>query len=72
MGRREREKVNEETGGCASYEVFEGDKEKEACRGLCVHDSMCVWSVCASVFIYSVFIVFELCLSMHCSPSIYL
>lgn len=45
MGRRE-EKVNVETVRCARFEVFEGDKEREACSAICAHDSMCVGGVC--------------------------
>ncbi|TKS91742.1 E3 ubiquitin-protein ligase RBBP6 [Collichthys lucidus] len=35
--KRGEKKVNEETGGCDRFEVFEGDKDVEAWRGLCLH-----------------------------------
>lgn len=45
--KRGEKKVNEETGGCDRFEVFEGDKDVEAWRGLCLHDivCVCVWEV---------------------------
>ena len=35
-GKKRGKKANEETGGCARFEVFEGDKDWEAYRGPCV------------------------------------
>lgn len=63
--KRGEKKVNEETGGCDRFEVFEGDKDVEAWRGLCLHDIVCVWLGGVHAHTNEI-------MCMCCSPSVYL